>query len=156
MVQILQWSLQRRWIWSGQHTMVEILREISVEVFSSAWTSCRSSYLLLCHPSSIVWRSCLILFLVAMARSYPPATKILSRTFLHLLVLWGSQRLLLFMLWRFIFNTSWREMEMGLVLESSQSRLQKVSTMIGRSLSGTEDTKFQKPIQTTKTTARPR
>ena len=63
----------------------------------------------------------------------------------------SSQRLLLFMLGRFIFKTSWREMEMGLVLESSQSRLQKVSTMIGRSLSGTEDTKFQKPIQTNQT-----
>ena len=84
------------------------------------------------HPtSSIIWRSCLILFLVAIARSYPPATRILSRSFLHLLVLWGSQRLLLFMLLRLIFKTYWIEMEMSMVLESSQSRLQKVSTMIG-------------------------
>ena len=82
------------------------------------------------HPtSSIIWRSCLILFLVAIARSYPPATRILSTTFLHLLVLWGSQRLVPFMLWRYIFKTSWREMDIGLVLESSQSRLHKVSTM---------------------------
>ena len=49
------------------------------------------------------------------------------------------------------FSLSFGALGMGLVLESSQNRLQKVSTMIERSLSGTKDTKIQKPIQTTQT-----